>query len=87
MVDQQRQPVRDLQGIAQFFVDVDPTERQVGPRSGLVQAFHRGQFGGLIVGDGVGDPVMFFFSDRVGCLGSLLISVAATAILVMLLNR
>jgi hypothetical protein len=30
---------------------------------------------------------MFFFSNRVGCLGSLLISVVATAILVVLLNR
>jgi len=30
---------------------------------------------------------MFFFSNRIGCLGSLLISVVATVILVALLNR
>lgn len=30
---------------------------------------------------------MFFFSNRVGCLGSLLISVTATAILYMILAR
>lgn len=30
---------------------------------------------------------MFFFSNRVGCLGSLLISALATGILILLLNR
>jgi hypothetical protein len=30
---------------------------------------------------------MFFFSNRVGCLGSLLISATATAILYLLLSR
>lgn len=30
---------------------------------------------------------MFFFSNRVGCLGSLLISAVATIVLVLLLNR
>jgi len=31
--------------------------------------------------------VFFFFSNRLGCLGSLLVSLAATAILVMVLSR
>lgn len=30
---------------------------------------------------------MFFFSNRIGCLGSLLISVVATAILFMIFSR
>jgi hypothetical protein len=30
---------------------------------------------------------MFFFSNRVGCLGSLLISAVATIVLLLLLNR
>jgi hypothetical protein len=37
----------------------------------------------------VGYPpkVFFFFSNRLGCLGSLLLSAAVTAILIVLLNR
>ena len=31
--------------------------------------------------------VFFFFSNRLGCLGSLLLSLAVTAILVMMLSR
>jgi hypothetical protein len=31
--------------------------------------------------------VFFFFSNRLGCLGSLLLSVAVTAVLVLLLSR
>jgi hypothetical protein len=31
--------------------------------------------------------VFFFFSNRLGCLGSLLLSLAVTAILVMVLSR
>lgn len=31
--------------------------------------------------------VFFFFSNRLGCLGSLLLSIAVTAILVMVLSR
>jgi hypothetical protein len=31
--------------------------------------------------------VFFFFNNRLGCLGSLLVSLAATAILVMVLSR
>jgi len=31
--------------------------------------------------------VFFFFSNRLGCLGSLLLSAAVTAILILLLNR
>ncbi len=30
---------------------------------------------------------MFFFSNRLGCFGSLILSVAVTALLVFLLNR
>jgi hypothetical protein len=30
---------------------------------------------------------MFFFSNRVGCLGSLLISAVATVVLILLLTR
>ena len=34
------------------------------------------------------DPhVFFFFSNRLGCLGSLLLSLAVTAILILALNR
>ena len=33
-------------------------------------------------------PVMFlFFSNRLGCAGSLLLSAAVTAVLILLLNR
>jgi hypothetical protein len=31
--------------------------------------------------------VFFFFSSRLGCLGSLLLSAAVTVILILLLNR
>jgi hypothetical protein len=31
--------------------------------------------------------VFFFFSSRMGCLGSLLLSAAVTAILILVLNR
>lgn len=31
--------------------------------------------------------VFFFFSNRLGCLGSLLVSLVATAVLVLLLTR
>ena len=36
---------------------------------------------------GHGVEVFFFFSNRLGCLGSLLLSLAVTAILVMVLAR
>ena len=36
---------------------------------------------------GHGGDVFFFFSNRLGCLGSLLLSLAVTAILVMVLSR
>ena len=32
-------------------------------------------------------PAMFFFSNRIGCLGSLLLSATATAILIVVLSR
>lgn len=31
--------------------------------------------------------LFFFFSNRLGCLGSLLLSVAVTAVLILLLSR
>ena len=31
--------------------------------------------------------MFFFFSNRLGCLGSLLLSVAVTAVLILLLSR
>jgi hypothetical protein len=31
--------------------------------------------------------MLFFFSNRLGCLGSLLISAAVTVLLILLLNR
>ena len=38
-------------------------------------------------GKGYGPDMFLFFSNRLGCGGSLLLSLAVTAILILLLNR
>ena len=40
-----------------------------------------------LLGTGHRERVFLFFSNRLGCLGSLLVSAAATAVLVLVLTR
>ena len=40
-----------------------------------------------LAGTGYGQRMFFFFSNRLGCLGSLLVSAAVTVVLLLLLSR
>lgn len=59
----------------------------MGPRHGVESA----QMGPHVTawpgGPGERQHMFFFFSNRLGCLGSLLVSILVTAILVLLLSR
>jgi hypothetical protein len=55
------------------------SRRRRVPVVGAVQAFGR-------PADGQGRGMFFFFSNRLGCLGSLLLSIAVTAVLLLLLG-